>query len=251
MKVLRFLVVAGLSSFFATSALASTIPLPPLTTLPVAGQSNINSLTCPFFGCSDTLNIDWMVLPGSYVSGVTDLPTAFGTDGTDFVYMYQVENDTGFPVSPDIMSISQWDTTTYGPAFAGYIPGVDLDLASVFNPAHDPATFLNLAGESEPVGFPPPLLAVIGTVDPTGVTWQWQSGLLMPGFESDGIFFFITKQPPAYGFAGLQDTVVPPTPWQSVSPGGQMVPIPAAEPGTLLFLGLGLAALGLRSRNKS
>jgi hypothetical protein len=67
------------------------------------------------------------------------------------------------------------------------------------------------------------------------ITWTWTSpNLLLAGTQSPTLFF-ITSFPPVYGVGGASNSQ-PPSPWGSLAPGGQPVPVPSPEPTTALLL---------------
>jgi hypothetical protein len=69
----------------------------------------------------------------------------------------------------------------------------------------------------------------------TDITWTWTSpNLLAPNTESPTLYF-ITSFPPVYG-VGAASNATPPSPWNSLAPGGQPVPVPSPEPTTALLL---------------
>jgi hypothetical protein len=192
---------------------ASAAPIPPVVTVGSMGESDLVSFPQP----PGNVNVDWMVLDGP----------APGT----FLYLYQLENS-----SPSLGAHFNLFTLTMTQAGAasilvgGVIAGADLDEAPFGH---------NVAGEEEDFV----LTATTGSAfiqSVNNVTWTF--GDIFQGQETD-VLFFVSTLEPVYG-VGLIANSSPPSPWSSLAPGGDLLPVPAAavpEPGTALLLGLGLA----------
>ena len=121
-------------------------------------------------------------------------------------------------------------------------------MPTLFHPGHAPA------GEVEPfVGILPAVVSsfMVTATDVTITTLPY-GGPPVGGGQTQTAYF-VSTLPPTYGVAGMLDTT-PPSPWGSLAPGGDLVPIPISEPGILFPAGVALTALGLvasrRSRQK-
>jgi hypothetical protein len=207
-------------------------------------------LTSFIVGPASDLTVDWMVIP--YVGGL-------GPPAGGFLYAYQLENTTGTGV--DAFSITLPPGTAPSVLFGGIILGDDLDLPTPAHPPHAggafpvdgpvPGPFPILDGPPLEEGpFPlVPLAATLTTLDLAGSNITWTFAPLAAGVESDTLFF-VSTLPPTYGPAGAQDTI-PPSPWNSLAPGGEPVPVPIPEPvSTTLLVLAGLSALTLRPRRR-
>ena len=238
--LVALVIVAG------TAGVATGLPLPPLFPAlpPVAGESHLTSY---IVGPASSISVDWMVLPAAMVGA--PLPPFGGGPAVaappgSFVYYYQVENSSASAL--DTFTITM---PTASVLFGGILPLDNLDLVTGFHPAHGvpPSPFLPL----ETVELPLVPAVVLGfTVTPTDVTIT--TFPYLPGGQTETAYF-VSTLPPTYGVAGILDTS-PPSPWGSLAPGGDLVPIPISEPGILFPVGVALTALGLvasrRTRQK-
>jgi hypothetical protein len=231
-------------------------PIPPLPgPLPVAGESDLPSFIFPL---ASDFTVDWMVV--NYGGGLVDAGTGLPIPAGGFLYMYQLENTS--TVAADAFSVTMSPLAIGSVTGSGVIVGDDLDAAGAFHPAHAealfptddavPGPFPGLGGEEGP--FP---LAALGslsaTEDPVGSNVTWTFAPLVSGRESDTLFF-VSTQPPIYGAAVAQDST-PPSPWGSLAPGGDLVPVPAPvpEPSSIVLVGLGalvLASWAVRARQR-
>jgi hypothetical protein len=172
------------------------------------------------------------------------------------LYAYQLENTTGTAI--DAFSITLPPGTAGSILAFGILAGDDLDLPTPAHPPHAgpvtpvdgpaPGPFPILDGPPLEEGpFPlVPLAAPLVTLDPIGSNISWTFAPFPAGAESDTLFF-ISTLPPTYGPAGAQDTI-PPSPWNSLAPGGEPVPVPIPEPLSAAWLVLAGSALAIRSR---
>jgi hypothetical protein len=197
------------------------------------GESLWNSFSSPATDVG--LNIDWMV----YQLGAGN---PFGaTYVGEYVYLYQVEVNSAAPVGPSLFSVT-FDTAfaAVSAGDAGFLIGDDLDLATANHAAH------TVGGEMEVFALQTTVAPFNGDVNSMNVTWKFPDISL--GEESDTLYF-ISPYAPVYGNGNAADST-PPSPWGSLAPGSQPVPVPAPEPSEYLMAGLGLLGLGYFIRRK-
>lgn len=219
MRTLSRLWMAAVATMLMAGAVfAGPIPSSPGPPFPSFGESDLASFTTP----GNVVRVDWIVMDAS----------TFGFPGL-FAYLYQVENVSGIYIDTFTVTFPAGVVPAVEVVAFGVLAGDDLDVATVFHPAH------NIAGElSEPttLGNAPSSTSVnvVGGFV-TDITWTWTSpNLLAPNTESPTLYF-ITSFPPVYG-VGAASNATPPSPWNSLAPGGQPVPVPSPEPTTALLL---------------
>jgi hypothetical protein len=219
MRTLSRLWMAAVATMLMAGAVfAGPIPSSPGPPFPSFGESDLASFTT----LGNVVRVDWIVL---------DDATAFGFPGL-FAYLYQVENVSGVDIDTFTVTFPAGVVPAAEvPAF-GVLAGDDLDVATGFHPAH------NIVGElSEPPLGNAPSSTNVNVVGGfvANITWTWTSpNLLLAGTQSPTLFF-ITSFPPVYGVGGASNSQ-PPSPWGSLAPGGQPVPVPSPEPTTALLL---------------
>lgn len=209
---------------------AGSIPSAPLVP-PVAGESHLTSF---IIGPLSKINVDWWVIPTT--------GTPFPDDA--FAYLYQIENTTTSGV--DAFSITLSPGAASSLLAYGVLPGDDLDVASAYHPAH------LVGGEEESLPFVP-LSSVSTTINLSDDTISWTFNPMGFGEQSDTLFF-VSTDPPIYG-NGVAQNSIPPSPWGTLAPGADPLPIPAPpdsivvpEPSSALLALLAIA-FGWRSVN--
>lgn len=242
------LIIGAILTVGILAATAGAVPLPSTISPPfppVAGESDLHSFISPY---ADNINIDWLVIRVGFGSPFISLGALPG----DFAYLYQIEAATNSRSGPDIFTITIPDGTAGRVLFGGVLANDDLDLATAFHQAHISGTFPGLTGEEESYTFTN-LSSVSFSIAATNVTWSFRP--LAKGKESNTLFF-ISPVPPDYGNATAHDSV-PPSPWGSLAPGGDKVPIPSSadfstvpEPSTVLLLLLGLFSFGFLAKRQ-
>lgn len=228
MNNLRCAFAAIAAAFLISTATAGPIPGGPLVP-PVAGESLLSSF---IVGTQSPVHADWMVVPNP--------------QGAGFIYFYQLENPAGNP-GIDAFTLTFNPGTVGGVLAAGVVQNNDLDLPGLLHAPHTPAGFPNLAGENDAYALMP-LVAVNVNINPGDDTLTWTFNPLTAGSESDTLFF-VHLLPPTYGNAVAQNGT-PPSPWGSLAPGGQPVPIPVPEPGSIVMLASAAGMLALRLRRR-
>jgi len=226
MRTLSRLWMAAVATMLMAGAVfAGPIPSSPGPPFPSFGESDLASFTT----LGNVVRVDWIVMDA----------TAFGFPGL-FAYLYQVENVSGVDIDTFTVTFPAGVVPAVEVANFGVLSGDDLDAETGFHPAHSSP---NIVGElSElPLGNAPSStnINVVGGFV-ANITWTWTSeesggsGLLIAGTESPTLFF-ITSLPPVYGVGGASNSQ-PPSPWGSLAPGGQPIPVPSPEPTTALLL---------------
>jgi len=209
---------------------AGPIPVSP-NPVPSAGESLLTSF---IVGAASAINVDWEV--------ITTAGTVF-PQGL-YAYLYQIENHSG--ANLDAYSVTVPINAIGSIVQAGILAGDDLDLNTLFHPAHTLVNFPILATEADPF----PLQALTSgnasiDVPDHNVTWTFDP--LLVGKQSETLYFLSTL-PPTYGNAVAQDSI-PPSPWASLAPGGaQPVPVPVPEPASAALLALGMTGIALLRR---
>jgi hypothetical protein len=226
MRTLSRLWMAAVATMLMAGAVfAGPIPSSPGPPFPSFGESDLASFITP----GNVVRVDWIVMDAS----------TFGFPGL-FAYLYQVENVSGVYIDTFTVTFPAGVVPAVEVVAFGVLAGDDLDVATTFHPAHSPP---NIFGElSElPLGNAPSSTSVnvVGGFV-TDITWTWTStdqggfGLLAPNTQSPTLYF-ITSFPPVYG-VGAASNATPPSPWNSLAPGGQPIPVPSPEPTTALLL---------------
>jgi hypothetical protein len=227
------------------------IPAQPLVT-PVAGESDLTSFIPPY---TSDVGVDWMVV--DYAGGLLDgqgQPIPVPVGGA-YLYMYQLENTSS--VAVDLLTVT-FPAGTIGTVLAaGGLASDDLDAPSLLHPAHagtvnpvddpPPGTFPVLNGEEGPFVLAP-LASLVTNVDAVSGNVTWTFAPLAVNRESDTLYYLSTL-PPIYGDAVAQDST-PPSPWGSLAPGGDKVPVPVPEPATWLLWSIGLAGALIAVRRR-
>ena len=231
-KAYKCVASLGVAALGAGVSFAGPIPPSP-SPVPSSGESFWDSF--PSAATDAGLNVDWMV----YQLGAGN---PFGSAYVgEYVYLYQLEVNSAAVTGPSLFSVT-FNTALAGVSVgdAGFLVGDDLDLMTGNHAAH------NLAGETD-------TFALQNTVPPNdvdvtsgNVTWHFPD--ISQGEESDTLYF-ISPLPPIYGEGNAADSTLP-SPWGSLAPGSQPVPVPAPEPSEYLMAGLGLLGLGYFIRRK-
>jgi len=219
----RFL---GLSAILALGLLL-VVPAPASAVLLISGESELHAFALP----SAFIRVDWQV----FSPGDGPIPIA-----GFFEYVYQIEVTTGDADAPAQPNDVGSFTITFNPGLpftaAGFIAG-NLVIGSEVNP--------NSAGSP----------ALTCCVDPTStsplpagvVTWTFDLPKIGQSGQSS-LLVGISPNPPSFGNAGALDGA-PGSPWGTLAPGSQQVPIPGVpEPSTMLLLATGLVGLVIRKR---
>jgi hypothetical protein len=218
---------------------AGPIPLSP-SPVPSAGESLLNS-SFPV-GLTSSINIDWEVIP----TDETGFPPGL------YAYYYQIQNTTA-GLGAD--GVDAFAVTIPAAAFAsivqaGNLGGDDLHQITAFHPPFNAAFFPILATAQPTLPLQP--LGATTVLNPADNTVTWTFPPLASGASSDTLYF-LSSQPPVYGNAVAQDSI-PPSPWATLVPGSQPVPVPSGqnipEPGTFVLCGLAMVALAVVRRVK-
>jgi len=218
MRILSWLWMTAVVTMLMARAVFAG-PIPPSPAPPSFGESDLTSFTTP----GSVVRVDWMVIDAS----------GFGFPGL-FAYLYQVENVSGIDLDLFTVTFPAGVVPVGEVVSVGILIGDDLDVATSYHPPHDTP---NISGEITelPLGNAPINVStdVMGGFV-SNITWTWAKDLLITGTESPTLYF-ICSLPPTYGVGGASNAM-PPSPWTSLAPGGQPVPVPSPEPATVLLL---------------
>ena len=217
-RMLGLSVIVALAAVFAVVGPVAAAPL-------IEGESLLTSTTGVAF-----IRIDWQVFSPA------DATAPLGSTPGLFQYVYQAEATVGTVVNGSPNDISSFTIAFVGPAFTafGTIAGNLLEGSEI-----NPVTGLALTCCTAPTNTPLSAGTATATFGSPVIPQGGQSTLLI-GLSPFG---------PTGGFGTAVDGA-PGSPWASTNPGGQLIPVPAPEPTTLMLLGLATGLAGFVTRKR-